>query len=196
MGAPAGRRETRARGHLYLERTSLIDMTEKPVIVMSRPLPGEQTQIVRRPVRKASGRRWIFIFGGAAAMATLVAVWVGFAHQASVRHTTPVVAAMPVAPVAPPREFAVASRPIVAPIAERQPVVAAAAPVELDSATRAPAPASRSVRKASTGPASGRHSKAALARTGSSSRLASHHQRVHLVRPAATMAWVDPFIDR
>src|SRR3569623_1505385 len=47
----------RGRGQTYLERASLIAMTEKPVIVMSHPLPGEQTQIVRRPVRKANARR-------------------------------------------------------------------------------------------------------------------------------------------
>src|SRR3569623_1158570 len=99
-------------------------MTEKPELVMSHPLPGEQTQIVRRPVRKAGGRRWIFIFGGAAT-ATLLAAWLGLAQRAPAGHPVPVVAATRRA-VVPAPSLNAAARPIVAPLAQGSPSPVAA----------------------------------------------------------------------
>ena len=207
----------RGRGQTYLERASLIAMTEKPVIVMSHPLPGEQTQIVRRPVRKANARRWLFIFGGAAATATLLAAWLGLGHRARVAQ--PCATTNPVAAKAAPPAVAVpanqaAARPIVAPLAEEP---AVALPVAL---TRRPA--------GPAGVTSGRHFRAALARSATSrsartpdplpypgplrgrgqtvgrARAGSVH-RVAAARPATVsarttaptaVAWVDPFVDR
>ena len=179
--------DARTRRQLYLERSSLIDMSERPVIVPSRASSGEQTQIVRRPVRKTGGRRWIFIFGGAAATAMLLATWLGFSHQARQAGTEqraqlvskeerPGTGAAPTTAVVSP------SRPIVAPMAE----VALTLPVMAD------APSMRSV------PASGRHSKTVPGRLDSSSRLAAHRKPVRPAQPAkaSTLAWVDPFVDR
>src|SRR3569833_1771776 len=128
----------RGRGQTYLERASLIAMTEKPVIVMSHPLPGEQTQIVRRPVRKANARRWIFIFGGAAATATLLVAWLGVGRGAPVAH----------------------------PNATTNPVVAKAAPLAEGSAEAPVAVARRPAGPG--GATSGRHFRAALARIATS----------------------------
>src|SRR3569832_198036 len=147
----------RGRGQTYLERASLIAMTEKPVIVMSHPLPGEQTQIVRRPVRKANARRWIFIFGGAAATATLLVAWLGVGRGAPVAHpnatTNPVVAKAAPPAVAVQRATQAAARPIVAPLAERS----VAAPVAVARRPAGP-----------VGATSGRHFRAALARSATS----------------------------
>ena len=179
--------EARARRQLYLERSSLIEMSERPIIVPSRSSSSDQTQIVRRPVRKTGGRRWIFIFGGAAATAMLLVTWLGFSHrarQAGIEQRTqlgskeerPSSNAVPTTAVGSP------SRPIVAPMADSAftfPVLAAA-------------PAKRPV------PASGRHSKQAPSRVDSSSWLAAHRKPVRTARPAkvSTLAWVDPFVDR
>src|SRR3569623_716732 len=175
VGTPGARRETRPRGRLYLERASLIAMTAKPVLVMSHPLPGEQTQIVRRPVRKAGGRRGIFIFGGAAT-ATLLAAWLGLAQRAPAVHPVPVVAATRRA-VVPAPSLNPAARPIVAPLAQGS-----------------PSPVAARGRGAPALPASGRHSSPAPARGASASRLAAHRAPG---RPAhSTVAWGDPFVDR
>jgi len=184
------RREARTGGHLYLERASLIEMTERPLLVVSRPPSGEQTQIVRRPVRKADGRRWIFIFGGAAT-ATLLTAWLGFAHDA--RTAQPALAAKaPAAPTPPARQDSAAARPIVAPMAAQPVVFASTTP----SVALPVAPARHAARPVPASVASGRHTKAAPARLASSSRLAARRAPAHTARPAATVAWVDPFIDR
>jgi len=178
-----------SRRHLYLERASLIDIAERPVIVVSRPLPGEQTQIIRRPVKSARGRRWIFIFGGAAAMASLLAVWLGFSHRAHI--------AAP-ALTAPADERLADVRPTTVPVTVPMvaPVIATAAtPAQPIVAPVAVAPVAR----VTAALASGRHSnKKTSARLASSSRLAAHRAPA---RPAATpvratVAWVDPFVDR
>jgi hypothetical protein len=167
-------RERRPGTQLYLERASLVDMTERPLLVMSRPLPGDQTQIVRRPVRRPRGRRWIFIFGGAAT-ATLLAAWLGLGRH-SPSHQPPALAAT--VTVAPNPDNPATARPIVAPLAARPPVFTAAtaasrATPPLASSRRSPRPVSGTL-------ASGRHTKTAPAPTA---------------RPT-TIAWVDPFIDR
>jgi len=186
------RREGRA-GQLYLERASLIEMTERPLLVMSRPLPGEQTQIVRRPVRRARGRRWLFVFGGAAT-ATLLAAWLGFGHRArTAAPTTAALTAKAPAGLASAPETIAAARPIVAPLAAPPAFFAATV-----AGMAAPplAPARRASRPAPASLASGRHTKVAPARIGSWSRLATRRAPAHGPRPAATVAWVDPFIDR
>jgi len=179
------RRAGRASSQLYLERDSLVEMTERPLLVMSRPSPGEQTQIVRRPVRKPAGRRWIFIFGGAAT-ATLLAAWLGLAHQGRTAQPAAMTVKDAPAALAPAREN-VAARPIVAPLAAQLPSFAAISPVPAVAARRAARPA---------GPASGRHTKTAPARIASASRLAAHRATARPARPTTTVAWVDPFIDR
>ena len=185
-------RERRAATQLYLERATLVEMTERPLLVMSRPLPADQTQIVRRPLRKPRGRRWIFIFGGAAT-ATLLAAWLGFGHQSRTSQPATVTLAAPPSAVAPNRDIAATARPIVAPLAALPPTFAATAP---SSATPAGVSSRRSPRAASASLASGRHAKTAPARIASSSRLAAHRAPAHVPRPTATVAWVDPFIDR
>lgn len=194
MGGPAPRRsDGHGRRPLYLERASLIEMTERPVLVMSRPLPGEQTQIVRWPVRKARSRRWIFIFGGAAAMATLLAAWLGYAWN---RPPASMVAkASPSATIAPAREATVSTRPIVAPLPERPLIIASNVDVPAPPSPPS-ALARRTSRPVPTGPASGRHTKAAPARLATSSRLAARHRPARATRSITTVAWVDPFIDR
>jgi hypothetical protein len=185
VGTPL-REQTRARRQLYLERDSLIEMTERPVILTSRPLPGEQTQIVRWPPRKASGRRWIFIFGGAAATAMLLATWLGFSlRPGAIQRAQPASKEERGAGVEVTRAIAASpSRPIVAPLAERS-----AAPASLTPTVGAePVPA---------GLTSGRHSRTASARLASPSRLATHHQPARPTRAKpTTVAWVDPFVDR
>jgi hypothetical protein len=178
--------DARTRRQLYLERASLIAMSERPVIVPSRASSGEQTQIVRRPVRKASGRRWIFIFGGAAATAVVLVTCLAFAHRAgqakgepsqlAVQAERPSPGAVTTAAVIAP------SRPIVAPLADSAPVFVAP---EVGPVVR-------------IAPASGRHSTKVAGRVESSSRLAAHRKPVRAVRPAkvSTLAWVDPFVDR
>ena len=179
------RRVGRGASQLYLERGSLVEMTERPLLVMSRPSPGEQTQIVRWPVRRPAGRRWIFIFGGAAT-ATLLAAWLGLAHQGRTAQPAALTVKDAPAALAPARENA-AARPIVAPLAAQSPIFAAISPVPAVAARRAARPA---------GPASGRHTKTAPARIASASRLAVHRATARPARPATTVAWVDPFIDR
>jgi len=187
-------RERRAATQLYLERATLVEMTERPLLVMSRPLPADQTQIVRRPLRKPRGRRWIFIFGGAAT-ATLLAAWLGFGHHSrtSQAATLTLSLAAPPSTVVPNRDTPATARPIVAPLAALPPTFAATAP---SSAMPPVVSSRRSPRAASASLASGRHAKTAPARIASSSRLAAHRAPAHVTRPAATVAWVDPFIDR
>jgi hypothetical protein len=188
-------RERRAGTQLYLERATLVEMTERPLLVMSRPLPADQTQIVRRPVRRPSGRRWIFIFGGAAT-ATLLAAWLGFGQHAPTSQAAALVA--PAATIAPTRANTATTRPIVAPLAAPPPVsgTSSAAVFAATSSSRATPPLAsrRSPRAVSASLASGRHT--APSRIASSSRLAAHRAPASIARPAATIAWVDPFIDR
>lgn len=183
--------EARSRRQLYLERSSLIDMSERPVIVPSRPSSGDQTQIVRRPVRKASGRRWIFIFGGAAATAMLLATWLGFsqrARHAGIEQRAPLASKeeRPSTSPVPTTTVVSPSRPIVAPMAD-------------DGLTFAMLTAESPPRAVL---ASGRHSKKAPGRLDSPSRLAAHRKPARAVQPQrastkpSTLAWVDPFVDR
>jgi hypothetical protein len=187
-----------ARRGPYLERSSLLDIAERPLIIVTgaRSSASEQTQVIRRPVsqrslnnslrislKSALKKTWKRdvqwrVVGGAVATAMLLVGWLGFSQLTGSRRGP--AAATGTERPGKPDQHASPSRPIVLPVS-----LAGAPPSPAgDEAYEAPSVTGQQGR-------AGQMTRAEQRRAAATRRV---HKRARASSAsAATLAWVDPF---